>query len=306
MRGVSLDEIAESTKIGTRLLKALEEEQFDLLPGGIFNKGFVRAYAKYLGMDEDQAVADYLQAAGDVELDVPVIAQKGNWAENKYAEPRSTSQRGFPFLPVFVLVVVVAAGFGGWRMYQQHMQEKEASRTEREALQANASPIDAPREAGQSSSPQPSATATNAQPPPPAQQPTPPATNSASPSAAAPVANISPSAAATTSGFEVEVKTTGRAWVSLKADGKILVRGVLDADQARTLHADQEIVVWTGNAGATQVSFEGKPVSMEGGVNEPKVLVFKPNGLQPSPPPGVRPAAESPTQPAAEPSPTPQ
>ena len=70
MRGVSLDEIAESTKIGTRLLKALEEEQFDLLPGGIFNKGFVRAYAKYLGMDEDQAVADYLQAAGDDEPDV--------------------------------------------------------------------------------------------------------------------------------------------------------------------------------------------------------------------------------------------
>ena len=74
MRGVSLDEIAESTKIGTRLLKALEDEQFDLLPGGIFNKGFVRAYAKYLGMDEDQAVADYLQAAGNEEPDVQLIA----------------------------------------------------------------------------------------------------------------------------------------------------------------------------------------------------------------------------------------
>ena len=57
MRGVSLDDIAEATKIGTRLLRALEDEQFELLPGGIFNKGFVRAYAKYLGLNEDEAVS---------------------------------------------------------------------------------------------------------------------------------------------------------------------------------------------------------------------------------------------------------
>ena len=298
MRGISLDEIAESTKIGTRLLKALEEEQFDLLPGGIFNKGFVRAYAKYLGMDEDQAVADYLQAAGDVEPDVQLIAQKGDWAENKFAEPRGTSHRGFPFVPVLVLVLVVTAGFGGWRIYQQHMQEKEAARAGREASQV-ATPGDSaqpsPNTATQNSIPQPTSSVENSPPSAAAQLPV-----------ASPLTDNSPSSPATASGFEVEVRTTGRAWVSLKADGKILVRGVLDADQARTLHADKEIVVWTGNVGATQVSFEGKPVTMEGGANETRVLVFKPNGLQPSPPPSVRPAAESPTQPAAEPSPNPQ
>ena len=64
-RKVSLDEIALSTKIGTRMLHALEEEKFEQLPGGIFNKGFVRAYARHLGLDEDQAVADYLEAAGE-------------------------------------------------------------------------------------------------------------------------------------------------------------------------------------------------------------------------------------------------
>ena len=102
------------------------------------------------------------------------------------------------------------------------------------------------------------------------------------------------------------MKTTGRAWVSLKADGKILVRGVLDADQVKTLHANKEIVVWTGNAGATQVFFDGKPVPVEGGVNEARVLVFKPNGLQPTPQPSPRPAAQPPTQPTAEPSQSPQ
>ena len=64
-RGVTLDEISVATKISTRMLRALEAEKFDQLPGGIFNKGFVRAYAQHLAMDEDQAVADYLAAIGE-------------------------------------------------------------------------------------------------------------------------------------------------------------------------------------------------------------------------------------------------
>jgi cytoskeleton protein RodZ len=296
MRGVSLDEIAESTKIGTRLLKALEDEQFDLLPGGIFNKGFVRAYAKYLGMDEDQAVADYLQAAGSEEPDVQLIAHQGEWSDNKYAEP-ATTRRGFPFVPVLVLVVVVAAGFGGWRIYQQHVQEREAAKAEREALQTSGSTESAQPavpSADQGSSPQSTSETVNAQP-----------SSSAPQASSGLVANSTPTSVAA-SGFEVEVKTTGRAWVSLKADGKILVSGVLAADQVRTLHADKEIVIWTGNAGATQVSFDGKAVPMQGGANEKRVLVFKPGGLQPTPQPIARPAAESPAQPTQTPSPNPQ
>src|SRR5256885_17079387 len=67
LRSITLDEIANSTKIGTRMLHALEDEEFSKLPGGIFNKGFVRAYARYLGLDEEQAVVDYLAAEGEQE-----------------------------------------------------------------------------------------------------------------------------------------------------------------------------------------------------------------------------------------------
>jgi cytoskeleton protein RodZ len=63
MRGITLDEIAEATKIGTRSLRALEAQEYEKLPGGIFNKGFVRSYARFLGLDEEQAVADYEAAA---------------------------------------------------------------------------------------------------------------------------------------------------------------------------------------------------------------------------------------------------
>src|ERR1700685_1497391 len=61
-RGLELDAISNTTKISTRMLRALEDEHFDQLPGGVFNKGFVRAYARQVGLDEDEAVADYLAA----------------------------------------------------------------------------------------------------------------------------------------------------------------------------------------------------------------------------------------------------
>ncbi|MHB8217313.1 MAG: helix-turn-helix domain-containing protein [Candidatus Sulfotelmatobacter sp.] len=61
-RGLELDAISNSTKISTRMLRALEDEHFDQLPGGVFNKGFVRAYARQVGLDEEEAVTDYLAA----------------------------------------------------------------------------------------------------------------------------------------------------------------------------------------------------------------------------------------------------
>lgn len=60
-RGTTLAEIAEATRIGTRFLKAIETDNFSILPGGIFTRSFIRAYAKHVGMNEDEAIALYLQ-----------------------------------------------------------------------------------------------------------------------------------------------------------------------------------------------------------------------------------------------------
>ncbi len=65
LRGISLEEIAESTKINIQLLKALEEDQFDVLPGKFFIRGIIREYAKYLGLEEESVLNkhhDMLQA----------------------------------------------------------------------------------------------------------------------------------------------------------------------------------------------------------------------------------------------------
>lgn len=57
---LSLDDVSNVTKIGARMLQAIEEENFEQLPGGVFNRGFIRAYAKHLGLDSEEAVNDYL------------------------------------------------------------------------------------------------------------------------------------------------------------------------------------------------------------------------------------------------------
>jgi cytoskeletal protein RodZ len=62
-RSISLDEMAASTKIVARYLRALEEDRFDIMPGGFFIKGIIRTYAGYVGLDADGLLAKY-QAAG--------------------------------------------------------------------------------------------------------------------------------------------------------------------------------------------------------------------------------------------------
>lgn len=63
-RSVSLEDIAQTTKVTVRSLKALESEAFDQLPGGILSKGIVRSYVRCLGLDENEWVKRFLDASG--------------------------------------------------------------------------------------------------------------------------------------------------------------------------------------------------------------------------------------------------
>jgi cytoskeletal protein RodZ len=79
-KGISLDDVSSVTKISTRMLQAIEQEHFDQLPGGVFNKGFIRAYAKHLGLNDEDAVTSYLACLRQAQVD----AQQQIW------QPQST------------------------------------------------------------------------------------------------------------------------------------------------------------------------------------------------------------------------
>ena len=60
LRSISLREISDATKINIRFLDALEQNDFKHLPGGQFNKGFIRAYARHIGVEGEEMVDAYL------------------------------------------------------------------------------------------------------------------------------------------------------------------------------------------------------------------------------------------------------
>ncbi len=71
MREISLRDIADRTKISLRYLEAMEADRFDLLPAPIFAKGFLREYARYVGLSPDEVVNHYLAVHQPEELDQP-------------------------------------------------------------------------------------------------------------------------------------------------------------------------------------------------------------------------------------------
>ena len=64
-RGAALRDISEQTRISMRYLEAIETDDYGRLPGGIFNRSFIRAYAKFIGYDEDLAMEEYARTLRD-------------------------------------------------------------------------------------------------------------------------------------------------------------------------------------------------------------------------------------------------
>jgi cytoskeletal protein RodZ len=92
---ISLDDVSKVTKIGTRMLQAIEAENFDQLPGGVFNKGFIRAFAKCVGLDEQEAINEYLETLRRAQADALAAEQEHAPAAGNHAgrmQPAATAQ----------------------------------------------------------------------------------------------------------------------------------------------------------------------------------------------------------------------
>lgn len=116
LRQISLREISEATKINLRYLDALERDDFRHLPGGVFNKGFVRAYSQYIGIDADGMVDAYLdeerrQTEGTEPMRPGEPLRRGVLAAGLEAERVASDRRGRrrAFVGVVVLVLLLAA-----------------------------------------------------------------------------------------------------------------------------------------------------------------------------------------------------
>jgi cytoskeleton protein RodZ len=137
MREVSLSEVTSATRIGARFLEALENEDWDKLPGGAFNRGFVRSVARYLGLDEENLLAEYDLARTQESAKTPHAHQ----AENRIPTPPKWPAIVAVLVVILVIAGLVAAGVYGWRRYSEHRQKQQSSMTSPRATVSTSSPI---------------------------------------------------------------------------------------------------------------------------------------------------------------------
>lgn len=106
LRQVDLQAVTQSSKINIRYLEALEQDRFDLLPATIFVKGFLREYARIVGLDADEVLNYYLSASAEDDLDgAPENLSRSSptWPANRTL--------------LVLLVVAVIGVFLVWRVY---------------------------------------------------------------------------------------------------------------------------------------------------------------------------------------------
>ena len=240
-RGVTLQQISATTHVSVRLLEALEQERFDLLPGGVFTISFVRQYARLVDLDENEAVSRVKQVARPVELAL------GEW-NTKSTEGDDAGAKLAEFFTDFVrrhrmtlmggmaTLLLLAGGL----LFFQANEGQEAELALQPALTAprNASYVAAPR------LPERSARQVEV-------------SREEDP--------VEESAAAEPSkSIQLELRLTDRAWVRVVADGERVLEANLEAGFVQTIRAEESVQLFVGNAGGVKVALNGETMQPVG------------------------------------------
>lgn len=249
IRSISLREIADATKISTRFLDAIERNDHRTLPAPAFTRGFIRAYARYLGLNAEEMVTRYnYAAAGDDRIEKTLHLERLVQPLPDPPKPVPV-KRGIP--PVYarvdgniyllIVIAIALAAVSYWAF--KHKREKLAAESARAEVTAT--------------TPAASGTA---------------ATGTAAKPAAASVVPPAPAGDV----LRLTIELTGDSWISLEADGKSLVNDELKAGDKRSYEAKEAFRFKTiGNAGGVVLTLNDQriePLGAEGKVRHD--LVF--------------------------------
>lgn len=304
-RELSLEQISRETKISARLLEAIEKDQFDLLPGGVFAKSFVRQYARFLRLDEDELAAEVEKVVNPV-VDLPSFASAA--PQPVFKVPRMVEWEGagssnssvLPALALVVAVMLVCSAVYAWWQRSRRPAPSTQPVTAAQKVRASApKPAEPPTVTPAVAHSPETATRTDVS------TPTPPSENAAASqeapaasaleastgqqkAAQAPPASLNPAAA-----LQISLAADQEAWVQVWADGKCVVVGVLPPNTVRTVAADQTVRIRTGNAGDLQLTVNGKPAGPLGPKGQIREIQVTRDGVHSlAPPPKPAPAPE--------------
>lgn len=234
-RGISLRQIAASTKISVAALEALERNDVSKLPGGIFSRAFVRSYAVEVGLDPDETVREFLERFHAEPASAPVAPAQLPPEEIEFERRKQRAARAF----VAAIVAMLVLGAIGFYFVLRMRPEVDPGR------------------AITQQSPQPSGPVTQ-----PAPAPAP---------AAVPGPSVESGRAA---GIRLQLHPSGECWVSVVADGRKVFERVLQAGERETLTARDTAVLTVGDGAACTFSLNGRaarPLGASGHVRTARI-----------------------------------
>jgi cytoskeleton protein RodZ len=245
---VTLQEIADQTHITLRQLENLEEGRYDQLPGGLYNRAFLRAYCDCLGLDSAQFLARYQSEAPPSDKSVTL----------KPRDTRSWRPRR-PLNPVAIWSAMLLVSIGSLLHSRHWIAEFFAPYFSRSQEIVRPQLISEPREPARS---QPVAELPRTQPPA-SRIESPPA--SASIPAALPVSEpkdeMHPS-------LKLEFEVVQPCWVSVSRDGNRVLVKMLQPGDDLSFEAEENFYVILGNAGGVRLKINGKRAKPPGNSGE--------------------------------------
>lgn len=272
-RGVSLGEIVESTKISLRYLEAIEQDRYDALPAPIFVRGFLREYARVVGLDSDEVVNLYL-------ISKPPAERAEELAPSPAPPANRSALVGYVVIVALLLglFVGIAAGISYWFGREETSAVDETPGPSSGAPPAASSVAEpepdpelgtSPRSAidrvpgdpSEDAAPAPppgSATATE-----PATTPS-PATRTKSPAAVAPTVAIGVEAPEPPPAGPIRVVLDFQqdCWVEVTVDGRRRESELKAGGETLALEANESVLLTLGNAPAVRVEVDGRAIAL--------------------------------------------
>lgn len=248
-RGVSLRQIATSTKIPMAALEAIERNDVSKLPHGIFGRAFVRSYATEVGLDPDQIVHEFVEAfeatSAGAERAAPVPEAETNF--------ESQQRMAGVVLKLIVVSLPIAATILYFGTRQRPPDATEGPGT---SVEQTVPPESTPNAPPSATVPVPSSSTA-----PGGESTTPVATPAGTTSSPA----GGPVAAAAGETFALELHPTGPCWVTLTVDGTPVFARLMQAGEKEVRQVREGAVIEVGDAGAFDFSIDGRPGRSLGG-----------------------------------------
>ncbi|MGH9945283.1 MAG: RodZ domain-containing protein [Pyrinomonadaceae bacterium] len=233
-RGLSLRELADRTRISRRHLEAIEADDYKPLPGGIFNRSFVKSFAREVGFDEQEALNLYGQTArerGETPEDFPATRQHSRVYSNADS---ARSPLVTALISALILAVLTLGVYAGLHYYQRRTQAGEPQA----AQEGGVAPA--------TTQPQPDGGGGVSQ-----------SDTSTGDGGAAP-------AAAAAGAWNIRVRSKGEeVWIRSRVDEQETTNGTLAADEVKEFTPrDRFLLQWSkGKASALEVTVNGQPVT---------------------------------------------